>query len=96
MESYIEKTLKLDGLQIRFLSKELQTEERKIWACKQNGWALSFIEDQSPKVIAVALKENATAEQFIHNVKLKEKFSTAQKVNNQKRIPSGARQIYVL
>lgn len=57
--------LKRDGLYIQTISSEDQTQEIKLNAVKQNGYALKFIKEQNFEVCLEAVKTNALSFQFV-------------------------------
>lgn len=92
MKTYIEKTLKQNGLQLRFLSKDLQTEENCLWSVENNGWALFYVHNQTPSIIKAALKQNATAAQFIRKENLTKQFKRqVVKPKKTSKMPSAVR-----
>lgn len=59
------KTIKRNGLNLRFVPEEFKSYEMCLAAVEQNGLALEFVEEQTEELCLAAVEENGLALKFV-------------------------------
>ena len=60
--------VKNDGFALQFVPEELRTDEVCLAAVTRDGRALQYVKKKTPAIIAMAIKMDSDAKEFIENV----------------------------